>query len=250
MIVVQEGPQENIVDEIEVSHSSSSTRSAHDENTDREEDVDIDCPQPCYSTESRCNHVPSSSLVLHNDPEIQQEDVIGSHDAEVQEDVGLDTSRSSSTIDLDENAHYLYKNELKVMLIECICYVVALMLTLGTQFAMTYYFYAQKPVPYALGILYLIFRPLQGLFNFLIFAGSKIRSLRKVNPNLTFRGALKLIFCKSNPSPVIISGLSRVEIATRLEQEGNVAAVPFARIAPRIVENSRPSTHHITRGFL
>jgi hypothetical protein len=58
-----------------------------------------------------------------------------------------------------------------------------------------------------IAIMRLIFQPLQGLFNMLIFMHHKVHSIRRDNPNETFRQALRTVFIspKTIEDPVVSS---------------------------------------------
>ena len=131
-----------------------------------------------------------------------------------------------------------FEMDLKIISRQNLAYFLTFVFTMGIQTLLFYQFFTGKTAPPALGALYLIFRPLQGFFNFLIFVASKIVSLRRVEPGLTMRDALKRLFCKSEADPLILTGLSRVEIAERPDDLFvERISVPFERVARNVTEN-------------
>eukprot|EP00553_Chaetoceros_curvisetus_P005633 CAMPEP_0204634130 /NCGR_PEP_ID=MMETSP0717-20131115/28549_1 /ASSEMBLY_ACC=CAM_ASM_000666 /TAXON_ID=230516 /ORGANISM="Chaetoceros curvisetus" /LENGTH=288 /DNA_ID=CAMNT_0051652463 /DNA_START=14 /DNA_END=880 /DNA_ORIENTATION=- len=71
--------------------------------------------------------------------------------------------------------------------------------------------------------LFLVFFPLQGFFNMVIFLGHKVHSHHSVNPSLSYCVILRQMLWKAPPDPVYVYRISIVEQTT--DARGNVEAI-------------------------
>jgi len=113
----------------------------------------------------------------------------------------------------------------RMILIHAIMYAVAF---LGPHFLIP----QLSPDSKMLIILALIFRPLQGFFNALIFISQKLYIIRQADENLTFREALNRIFMSPSVIPAVV-----IELPSRLHTLRNRSA--HSRSSP--FPNSRAS---------
>jgi hypothetical protein len=124
------------------------------------------------------------------------------------------TVRSTSTLE-EQDKHLVYNN---FILFQCLAYIGALLITLlfPILIAATKFSSFGKGPQHAtyretLRKLQLIFQPMQGFFNFLIFMSSKIYQERVIDRNQSYIDVVKKIFTKKYDDPIIISSLSFVE---------------------------------------
>jgi hypothetical protein len=64
----------------------------------------------------------------------------------------------------------------------------------------------------------LIFLPLQGFFNFIIFVSFKVYNYRRVHPDVSIGRVIKLLFCTSSHEPLFIS---RISFVKKNEEDSN-----------------------------
>jgi len=101
------------------------------------------------------------------------------------------------------------KNKMtKVVVLQASAYIMAFVITNLFPFIN----FVTDESPMATQVMTLIFLPLQGFFNLLIFMGHKVYSYRRVNPGVSRCEVLKTFFFSSSvEEPMYISQLSRVE---------------------------------------
>jgi len=100
----------------------------------------------------------------------------------------------------------------KVVAIQALVYVLAVLVTLFFPFSRM----VGRLHNETLEILQLIFQPLQGLFNCLIFVSFKVFNIRAMNPGTSIASAIYQLFFKSTADPIFISRIAVVI------DEGNV----------------------------
>jgi hypothetical protein len=96
----------------------------------------------------------------------------------------------------------------KVVVVQVSAYILAFVVTLMFPF----FNFVTDESPLVTQALTLVFLPLQGFFNLLIFMGHKVYNYRRVNPGVSRCEALRTFFFSANvEEPMYISQLSRVE---------------------------------------
>lgn len=76
----------------------------------------------------------------------------------------------------------------------------------------------------------LVFLPLQGFFNFLIFISHKVYNYRRINRDVSIFSVLRLLFCSSAHEPCFISRIAIVGAHADVETTRNVEALQEAKI--------------------
>ncbi len=92
--------------------------------------------------------------------------------------------------------------------------------------------------------LKLVFQPMQGLFNAIIFVFDRVQNVRRLDPNLTFWGSVKIIILTPNQAPEAMFIFEN----NPLNNENRVAEVPLREPMRRVGVNLNEYVQRMTSG--
>ena len=113
----------------------------------------------------------------------------------------------------------------RIILLQALLYIMAYLLTtifpMVSLFPQYNYEVTRK--------LQIVFMPLQGFFNFLIFVVFKIVNLRKNTPKLSWWDGFRQIFFKGVADPIIISGITEMRVDNAIDAKAMNGAPDAAK---------------------
>jgi len=100
--------------------------------------------------------------------------------------------------------------------------------------------------------LKLVFQPMQGLFNAIIFVFDRVQNVRRLDPNLTFWGSVKIIILAPNQAPeamfIFENNIEGGMVNNPLNNENRVAEVPHRQPMRRVGVNLNEYVQRMTSG--